>query len=124
MKRQKVLVVDDETIQRKIFVKMLKQSGYGVFETDRPYKVLESIKNNKIDIVLLDVIMPITDGFECLENIRKEYSKLPVILMSGSDLNKSKIEILEKEGIMHFRKPIRREQLDRLIKKVLNEASS
>ena len=123
MNRPKVLVVDDEHMQRKVFVKMLKRSGYGVFETERPEKVLESISKHEIDIVLLDTVMPGTDGFKCLEEIRKEQSKLPVILMSSSDLHKSKIKILEKEGITHFRKPIQREQLDSLIKKVLNEAN-
>ncbi len=123
MKREKVLVVNDESRQRKVFVKMLKQSGYGVFEAERPEKVLEYIRKHKIDVVLLDILMPGKAGFKCLEEIQKENSKTPVILMSGADIDNRMIDLLKKGSIAHFRKPILRGKLDRLIKKTLNEAN-
>ncbi|MDD3403764.1 MAG: EAL domain-containing protein [Hespellia sp.] len=82
-----VLVVDDNAINRKILSRILS-SEYDVIEADNGKTALEMIngRTQKISAVLLDLVMPVMDGFEFLEMIQKKrrYRGLPIIVSTGS----------------------------------------
>ena len=59
---QNVLIAEDETKLREIVVKYLKKEGYNVFEAEDGEKALEVFKDNPLDLVILDVMMPNVDG--------------------------------------------------------------
>lgn len=84
MNSSTVLIVDDEARMRKLIKDFLMQKGYSILEAEDGEKALEIFaKNaNKIDIILLDVMMPKLDGWSVLRQIRQE-SKVPIIMLTA-----------------------------------------
>ena len=79
-----VLVVDDESRMRKLIRDFLAQKGYSILEAqdgEEALKVFEENKN-KIDIILLDVMMPKLDGWSVLRQIRQT-STVPIIMLTA-----------------------------------------
>ena len=79
-----VLVVDDESRMRKLIKDFLMQKGYGILEAgdgEEALKVFEE-NQNKINLILLDVMMPKLDGWSVLRQIRQN-SKVPIIMLTA-----------------------------------------
>ena len=79
-----VLVVDDESRMRKLIKDFLLQKGYVIFEAsdgEEALKVFEE-NQNKINLILLDVMMPKLDGWSVLRQIRQN-SKVPIIMLTA-----------------------------------------
>ena len=85
--KQLVLVVDDEAIMRLLARTTLEQAGFAVEEAEDGQAGLAAFERLRPDLVLLDVMMPILDGFEACEALRKleggEHA--PVLMMTGLD---------------------------------------
>lgn len=77
-----MLVVDDDMYLRKMIVTYGQMDGFECFEADNGITALELLEQKKIDIVVLDVMMPGIDGFETLSRIR-EISQVPVIMLTA-----------------------------------------
>lgn len=83
MNNLKILVVDDEARMRKIVKDFLVAKDYDVVEAENGEQALDIMyADNKIDLVILDVMMPKMDGWETLREIRK-FSKVPVIMLTA-----------------------------------------
>jgi DNA-binding NtrC family response regulator len=79
----KILVVDDEAIMRNLLLKILEQEGYNVTPVSSYHEAVAKLADNKYDLVLSDVKMPETSGFELLKTIKKEWPQTAVIMMTG-----------------------------------------
>lgn len=79
-----VLIVDDEQRMRKLIKDFLMNKGYNILEAEDGEKALEVFEENKnkINLVLLDVMMPKLDGWSVLREIRQK-SKVPVIMLTA-----------------------------------------
>ncbi len=83
MSNFKILVVDDEARMRKLLRDFLSTSGYEVVEAENGQKALEVFNiNADINLIILDVMMPVLDGWSTLREIRKT-SKVPVIMLTA-----------------------------------------
>ena len=83
MNELKILVVDDEERMRKILRDFLVAKDYIVLEAADGQEALEIMyTDNKIDLVILDVMMPRMDGWQCCKEIRK-FSKVPIIMLTA-----------------------------------------
>ena len=69
-----VLIVDDQALNRILLSKMLEQEGYKISVAYNGLDALNVLKREQIDIVLLDVLMPVMDGFEAAEKIKQQYT--------------------------------------------------
>ena len=80
----KILVVDDEERMRRLVSDFLKRQGYTVIEAENGKQALDyfTTMEQTISLMILDVMMPIMDGWEVLRCIR-EHSKLPVIMLTA-----------------------------------------
>ena len=80
---KKILIVDDERALRKVLVDKLDQENYKIFEAKNGAECLDIVKEEKIDLILLDVMMPVMDGVETVKQIResKEIENVPMILI-------------------------------------------
>ena len=79
----KILVVDDEARMRKIVKDFLVAKDYDVLEAENGEQALDIMyADNKIDLVILDVMMPKMDGWETCREIRK-FSKVPIIMLTA-----------------------------------------
>jgi DNA-binding response OmpR family regulator len=77
-----VLIADDELRMRKLVADFLRKEGYIIVEADNGEDALHIITKQKVDLVILDVMMPKQDGFSVCKEIRKTQS-IPVIMLTA-----------------------------------------
>ena len=88
----KILMVDDEERMRKLVNDFLTYKGFSVVEAGDGEEALEIFFAQKdIALILLDVMMPIMDGWEVLKTIRK-YSKVPVIMLTARSEERDELQ--------------------------------
>ncbi len=80
---KKILVVEDEESVASVLVEKLKNSGFEAEYVIDGKLALEKVKNNNFNLVLLDLFLPVMDGFEFLEKLKKSNIKIPVIVSSN-----------------------------------------
>lgn len=83
MKNKKILIVDDEARMRKLLKDFLSASNFEVLEAENGQVALDTFKTDEtISLIILDVMMPVLDGWATLREIRK-ISKVPVIMLTA-----------------------------------------
>ena len=82
---KKVLIIEDDKFLRDLMAQKLVAEGYDVIEAMDGEKGLESAKQEKPDLILLDLILPGIDGFEILANVKADQniSQIPVVILSN-----------------------------------------
>jgi len=82
---KKVLVIEDDEIISSMYKTKLEQDGYTVLMANNGGDGLEVAKNNKVDIIMLDIIMPQLDGFSVLDTLKANANtkKTPVIMLTN-----------------------------------------
>lgn len=85
-----VLIADDEKDIRSALRIYLKPEGYTLLEAENGKQVLETIQKEKVDLVLLDIMMPVMDGIETISRLR-EFSNVPVILLTAKSEDTDKV---------------------------------
>jgi DNA-binding NtrC family response regulator len=83
MEKKKILVVDDEPDFLEVITTRLQASNYDVITASNGEDAFKKIKNDKPDVVLLDILMPGIDGLELLRKIRKVDNALPVYMITA-----------------------------------------
>ena len=106
MKRNTVLVVDDQEINVEILSSMLEGS-YSVHAAYNGKEALEILDKTDVDLVFLDLQMPVMDGFETLQNIKKDqrFRNLPVIFLTSETDSFSEAKGLALGAVDYIRKP-------------------
>jgi len=100
-----VLIAEDEDRMRKLIVAYLKKEGYYIYEACDGAEAVDVFNNNDIDIVILDVMMPLIDGFDVLKYIRKK-SNVPVIMLTAREEDSDKLHGLNYGADKYLTKPI------------------
>jgi DNA-binding response OmpR family regulator len=97
-----VLVVDDVRLARRIAVRILSEEGYRVLEADGAEEALEVLSEarNRVDLVMLDVVMPNVDGVALAKSIRAEWPNQRLLFMSAHPA-----EILARHGLKELNVP-------------------
>lgn len=91
----KILIVDDESRMRTLVKDFLLHSNYEVLEASNGREALDVFfGTSDIDLIILDIMMPILDGYEVLKEIRKE-SKVPVIMLSAKSEERDELKGFE-----------------------------
>ena len=113
----KILIIEDEESIRRVLKRVLndENSSYKILEANDGVAGIESIKKNKIDLVLCDIKMPKKDGVEVLRFIIKEYSEIPVIMISGHGDLETAVESMRMGAFDYISKP---PDLNRLLNSV------
>lgn len=105
-----VLVVDDEQAIADIIKFNLEREGYEVLTAKDGKDALNTLEENSVNLVLLDVMMPEMDGFTCLKEIRKD-SKVPVIMLTAKEEEVDKVLGLELGADDYVVKPFSMREL-------------
>jgi CheY-like chemotaxis protein len=79
----KILIVDDEDVIRMLYGEELEDEGYEVITTDSGRGLVGLVEREKPDLIVLDIKMAEHDGLDLLQDIRREYYNIPVILCSA-----------------------------------------
>lgn len=116
--KRRILVVDDEPRMRR-FVRMnLDLEGYDVLEAENGLVALDKIREQMPDLVLLDVAMPVLDGFETLQQIR-QVSSVPVIMLTVKGDEEDRVRGLDYGADDYVTKPFSPRELLSRIRAVL-----
>lgn len=110
-----ILVVDDNPVNIKLIEQSLAKSGYqNCVSTMDPLSVGEIIQSNQIDLILLDINMPLLDGFGVLGLIKSHYGANicpPVIMVTAQIDTENRLKALELGASDYITKPFNREEL-------------
>ena len=118
-----VLVVDDEPIVREVVVRYLEREGYATLEADDGDGARDLVERESPDLVVLDVMLPRTDGLELCRWIRTR-SELPVIMLTARGEEADRIVGLELGADDYVTKPFSPRELAARVRTVLRRARS
>ncbi|MGI9110722.1 MAG: response regulator transcription factor [Gaiellaceae bacterium] len=117
-----VLVVDDEPIVREVVVRYLQREGYTTLEASDGERARIMLESQKPDLIVLDVMLPGTDGLELCRWIRSR-SELPVILLTARGEEADRIVGLELGADDYVTKPFSPRELAARVRTVLRRAA-
>lgn len=100
----KVLIADDELEIRQLLRLYLEKDGYQVIEVDNGRKAVDICEREKIDLVLLDIMMPELNGYQVIQKIRVS-NNIPVIMISAKSQDQDKILGLDLGADDYITKP-------------------
>lgn len=108
-----ILVIDDDYLNIQVISNLMKNEKFNLIYALNGKDGLEIIDREKIDIVLLDIMMPILSGYEVTEIIRKKYDKinLPIILLTARSQTDDITEAFKRGANDYIVKPIVKEEL-------------
>ncbi|MEO5776848.1 MAG: ATP-binding protein [Flavobacterium sp.] len=117
-----ILIAEDDNINFLLFQKMMQNKNYKIIRAINGQEAVDICLNNpNIDLVLMDIKMPIMTGFEAMEQIRPIRPNLPIIAQTAYSSSEDKM-IIEKAGFNgYLTKPLSRENLFEMINKYLDK---
>jgi len=107
----KILIVEDETGIANFLKQGLEEEGYEILVAHDGKKGYELYQNHKVDLVLLDWILPKMTGIEVCKAIRKTDPKIPIIFLTAKDLVQETIEGLQAGANDYIKKPFSFDEL-------------
>ena len=127
--KAKILIVDDDIDFVESTRTILESKPYEVIVAQEGEEALRKAKDEKPDLILLDVIMPVKDGFSAAEQLKKdaELSKIPLVMLTGFSSKRQESSIPVSRGFTleaeeYLEKPVTPENLLATIEKCLKRA--
>lgn len=114
-----ILAVDDEPHMRRLLEISLRQAGYRALSAGNGREALELIQQQQIDLVVSDLHMPGMNGLQLLEVIRKQYERLPFIMVTAQGEIKTAVEAMKLGASDYILRPFELETLEIAIQKAL-----
>jgi two-component system OmpR family response regulator len=114
-----LLVVDDEPFLREAVAASLRFLGFEVTTAENGAGALRLARGHPFDLVVLDVMLPDTDGFEVVARLRRDGLRVPVIFLTARDTQADKVTGLTIGGDDYLTKPFGLEELAARIRTVL-----
>lgn len=105
----KIMMADDEAIMMDLVQVFLEEAGYQQFvQVENPEKVIETLRDERPDVLLLDLVMPVVSGFDILSEMRADerLKHLPVIVLTASTEAATKLKALEMGATDFLAKPV------------------
>lgn len=126
LKGKKILLAEDNELNREIVVELLKEAGF-ILDTAEDGTIavekMQKAKPGQYDLILMDIQMPIMDGYEAVRQIRKlknpETANIPIVAITANAFEEDRQKALEAGMNEHVSKPIDMERLLEIMKKVL-----
>jgi len=118
--KKRVLLVDDEPRVRASLRTVLEPT-YEILEAADAAEGLKSFKHDAPDLVLLDVILPGTDGLAALQTMRTENRAVPVIMLTGTKSVKTAVDAMKLGAADYLSKPFDVEELQIVIERTLGK---
>ena len=129
--KAKILIVDDDVDFLESVKTILEAKPYNVIIANQGNEGLQKARDENPDLILLDVIMPVKDGFTAAEQLKKdpELSKIPVIMLTAFSTKGGETSIPRSRGYTletedYIEKPVRPQDLLAAVEKALKRAGS
>jgi two-component system alkaline phosphatase synthesis response regulator PhoP len=121
--KQRILLVEDEVALRENLKLNLELEDYKVVAVERGDQALERFRNEKFDLIILDVMLPEINGFDVLKIIRLENNAIPVLFLTAKNTSADIIEGLKIGADDYLTKPFNLEELLLRINKLISRSS-
>ncbi|HYZ92853.1 MAG TPA: response regulator [Actinomycetota bacterium] len=124
MSHGRILIVDDHELDRRLSRLDLETAGYTVSEAGGVTDALELLTKQRFDVIILDVVMPGTDGLTFLRGLKSggRLAEIPVVMLSASDDLDDQLQAMAGGADRYIVKPSHRDVLAQTIESVLEEA--
>jgi two-component system alkaline phosphatase synthesis response regulator PhoP len=119
--RKRILLAEDEEHLLEAIKLNLELEGYKVSTANNGKKALQIFKEERFNLVILDVMMPEIDGFVVAETIRLENSEVPIMFLTAKNTNEDKIAGLKKGADDYLTKPFNLEELLLRVQKLIEK---
>jgi DNA-binding response OmpR family regulator len=121
-----IIIVEDDLPSIRYYETLLKSSGANVkvFRTGKEFIEVITRENGKIDLVIMDFLIPLINGIECLRIFRKERKNVPVLMLTAYSSEQSKTEAYLAGCNEYVLKPIYPEKIYFLLEKYLRHEVS
>src|SRR5579863_6152480 len=106
-----LLVVEDEPFLRDAVAASLRFLGFAVTTADSGFEALRLARERPFDLIVMDVMLPDTDGFEVVRRLRRDGAHLPLIFLTARDSQADKVTGLSLGGDDYMTKPFGLEEL-------------
>ena len=106
--KAKILIVDDEPFNVDVLLQELEELDYELITASNGKEALDQIKSQQLDLILLDLMMPVLDGFAVLKEIKDDDAlrDIPVIIVSAASDSKSIVKGIKQGADDYITKPI------------------
>ncbi|MBW7899225.1 Polar-differentiation response regulator DivK [Candidatus Brocadiaceae bacterium B188] len=123
MPDKNVMVVEDNEKNRKLMRVVLKSKGYAVIEAATGEEALNLLKNQKPDIILMDIQLPGIDGLTLIKQIKADAvtKEIPIIAVTAYAMKGDEQKILETGCDAYVSKPINTQELPLIIEKYIKK---
>lgn len=113
MFKKKILVIDDTELMIRLITDILSNAGYEVVSAPDGVSGMKKVREEKPDLVILDIVMPGMDGFEMCQALRDDESNnlMPIIMLTGQDNEEDKLKGLEMGADDYITKPFNPREL-------------
>jgi len=101
-----ILIVDDSNFTRFTTKKILEQLGHQVIEAEDGAACIESLKTNKPQLIISDLMMPNMNGNELVRHLKSNSSDIPLIIVTSDIQDSTHSELLESGAIAVIHKPL------------------
>ncbi len=99
-----ILIIEDDIMIQNALGELLRVSGYQVFQAYNGIDGVEKFKKNKVDLILLDIMMPEKDGFDVCREVR-EMSQVPIIILTALDEEDAEVKCFDLKADDYIVKP-------------------
>ena len=119
--KAKVLIVDDEPFNVDVLQQELEELEHHILTASNGKEALDQIRKHQPDLILLDMMMPVLDGFAVLSEIKGDNSlrDIPVIIVSAADDSKSIVKGIKQGADDYITKPIDTDHLKKKLREHL-----
>jgi len=121
----RVMIVDDEPDIRKVVRMTLHKAGYDVVEAEDGQKAIEVINTGEnrlmLDVIICDIRMPKINGVEAITYFRKEYPRVPLIVLTGFPDTEMATSFLRDGVVDYLVKPVEGEKLKAAVAKAMDQ---
>lgn len=114
----KILVAEDDDVERESLVELLRVWDYEARATSDGVEALKEIASSAFDLVVSDLYMPHMSGLELLKELRERFPSVPCIIVSGAE--QQKLEAMRLGAWSFFKKPVDSEQLRASVRSCLD----
>ena len=95
LKYKKVLIAEDNRINQTVTRRILENEGVFCTVAENGEKAVNAVKQSTFDLILMDINMPVKNGFEATKHIREFNTTIPIIALTAVDIEEQKNQILE-----------------------------
>jgi len=120
-KNYRILIVDDDKNLLKLLRETLEAIGYNALTAQDGSSAISLVKSGSIDLVIADISMPEMDGLQLLQMVKEYDPKIPVLLITGVNMNNIKERVYQYGADAFLDKPFRISRIEELLERLLRE---